>query len=375
MADEFTELLQNSLSEKKFEQIDNAGVEFQAPIEEKKDNKAEPPQEAKPEDKKTGVLSNTDSPKEEKKAEIKAEAKEEVKTPAFEDLLAERSEGKFKSWEEIQAKLSEPKIEFADERVRKINDYIRDGGKLDSDWVYFQNTDFEKIQDPFELLSEAMRLEEPGITDKEIEYRLKNDYKIDDWSEEGAEANEVEEVMSAKMAREADKARQKLIAHKTKSSFAVPQKSEADLRKEAEASKVVQENWEKTVEDSAKAFEKIPVKIDDKETFDVIVSDEEKKSLTKMTKAMGKSLAPLLSEFTDKKGNVDVNMLQSFMYKAKNFDNAVKAAWNQALAKGKSEIVKDLKNVNFTKDGVPDVPKLKSIGEQIGEQVAKQLLQ
>lgn len=370
--DQFTEALQKEFKTKKFEQIDTTGSEFQTPEvpEEKKDNKAEAPKEVKPEDKKPEVLSNIDSPKEEKKAEVKAE--EIQKVPEFEEILAERTGGKFKSWDEIEAKINEPKTEFANEQIQKINDFVKNGGKIDSDWLYFQQTDFTKIEDPFELVSEAMRLAEPGITDAEIEYRLKTEYKTEDWSAEGEEPNEVESAMTAKLAREANNARAKLIEHKEKTSFNAPQKTEEQLKKEQEISKSIQQNWEKNVEETAKTFDKIAVKIDDKEAFDVIVSEDERKAIIKMSKQMGKEgLNVLLPKFLDKKGNIDLKLLQNYMYKAENFDNAVKAAAVQYLAKGRLEVAKDVKNINFKPDSSTEAPKSKSISESIAESVLK----
>lgn len=178
--------------------------------------------------------------------------------------------------------------------------------------------------------------------------------------------------MSAKLEREADKARQKLMDHKDKTSFSPSQKTEEQLKKEQEISKAVQQNWEKNVDDTAKAFDKIPVKIDDKEAFDVIVSDDERKAIVKMSKQMGKDgLNVLLPKFLDKKGNIDLKLLQNYIYKAENFDNAVKAAAVQYLAKGKLEVAKDVKNINFKPEGGTELPKSKSISESIAESVMK----
>lgn len=372
MTDLLQEAVQRQFATKEIKQDINPDTEFtelqRNPVETEKkvENTVPQPTAEKPEDK--SVLSNNVPSDKPVNTEVKAEVKE-IKIPTFEELLAERTEGKIKSWEEIEAKLNEPKIEFANEQVQKINDFVKNGGKFDDKWLYFQSTDFTKITDPFELLSEAMRLEEPGITDKEIEYRIKNDYKTDEWSENEDEATEVEEVMSAKMQREANKAKQKLIDFKEKSSLAPGQKSEADVKKQADFIKSVQLNWEKSVDENVKGFEKIPVKIDEKETFDVIVSDNERKALSDMVKPMGNSINPLLSKFMDDKGFLDVKKMQNYLYKAENFENAVKTAYSQGMAKGQLTIVKDIKNIKFNSDGqsVPVEPK--TVKQQVGEQL------
>lgn len=344
--------------------VEDSGNQFEMPVEVKEENKVEA-EKPKPEDKKE-VLSNTESPKtEEKKPEVVE--KTEVKVQSFEELVAERSEGKFKSWDEIQEVLNAPKNEFANEQVQKINDYVKNGGKFDDRWLYLQSTNFDKIEDPYELVAEAMRLEEPEITDKEIEFEIKSKYKIEDWSEDGEDDNEIKQVMVEKLGREAQKAKTKLIEFQKKSSFKAPEKSETEVASELKKSKEIQESWEKQVDEKSTDFSKITVKIDEKESFDVSVSDEERKTVQKMAKTMGTSMMPLLSEFMDNKGNIDVRTLQEKVYKMKNFDTAVKAAYQQGVAKGSLKEVKDIKNINFTAEGKSEVPKMKSINEQIAE--------
>jgi len=345
----------------------DAPTEFQAaPIVEKEkiENKANPPIADKLEDK--VVLSNTDN-KSTAAPEVKAEVKE-IKVPSFEESITERSGGKYKGWDEIEAKLNKPEIKFANEQVQKINEFIENGGKIDEKWLYFQNTDFDKITDSFELLSEAMRLEEPDITDEEIDYRIKTEYKIDEWSED-EEPTEIEKIMSIKAGRDAKKARKALNDHKLKTSFAPNQKSEADIKKEAEFNDSAQKNWEKVVDESG--FDKLSVKIDEKEVFDVIVSDDERKSLNAMVKQMGKDgiNKVLVPKFIGPDGNIDVKKLSSYIFKAENYDNAVKAALTQGIAKGSHAIVKDIKVTNFNPDSKTQQVQNLTLSQQVGKQI------
>lgn len=347
--------------------IDESTNDWQAQSETKQtENKEEANAEtSKPNLENKEVLSQDGSPKEEKKPEV-VEAPV-VKVPDFDELIAERSEGKFKKWDEIQEVLNKPNTEFANEQVAQINEYVKNGGKFDENWLYVQNTDFNSISDPYELVAEAMRLEDPDITDKEIEYEIKTKYKTEDWSDDGEEDNEIRQVMTNRLQRDADKSRNKLLEYQKSTSFKVPEKSEAERNSELLKSKKLQDVWEKTVDDSVKDFSKIPVKIDDKETFDISISEDERNEISKLSKSMGTNLLPLLSNFMDKSGNLDVKMLSEGLYKMKNFDKSVRAAYSQALAKGQQMVAKDIKNINFTAEGRPDVPVSKSIGDQIGE--------
>lgn len=371
-----TEAITKGLNEKKDWVIDDTGKDFlsqqEVKTEEKKEVTLSQSTAEKVEDKNLTNSSQEQSKKEEvKKEEVKSDP-----TPpkTFEELLAERTGGKIKDWKEVEAKLNETKVEFANEQAQKINDFIKNGGKFDNDWLYFQNTNFDEISEPDVLIAEAMRLREPGITDKEIAYRIKEEYKTDEWSEEENETTEVEEVMSAKMLREANKAKQELKDYQKKTSFAIPKKSEEDISKEATLKDEVQKNWEKEIEESMNGFEKVPVKIDDKETFDVMVSKEEKESLSQFTKSLGKDVNLFWNKFLNEKGNIDLKKLQQYIYKAENFDNAIKATAIQYSAKGKEGVVKDIKNIKFNQDAKSDMPTNKTMGEQIGEQASKLLL-
>ena len=144
MNDDLTTILQKEFSDKKL-QVDETVPEFQGAVE--KDNKENGenhnPEDIKGKDEKSNpdVLSNTDSPKDDKKTEVK----NDVKVPSFEELLAERTEGKFKTWDELQTILNEPKTEFANEQMKKINDYVKNGGTFDKDWFYYQ-TKMKKLK-------------------------------------------------------------------------------------------------------------------------------------------------------------------------------------------------------------------------------------
>src|ERR1035438_6457178 len=143
MANEFEDAINRKFANEKIEIVPTEEAEFQEEQPEvvKEEKKPEAPTEQKAEDK--VVLSNTDNKKPE---EVKAEVvKTDTKVPTFEETLAERTGGKFKDWTEIEAKLNEPKIEFADEQIKKINDYRKGGGKIDKNWLYLQTVDLDKL--------------------------------------------------------------------------------------------------------------------------------------------------------------------------------------------------------------------------------------
>lgn len=303
------------------------------------------------------------------------ETKEEVPVKSFEDYLAEKSEGKFKTWEEIAEQLNVPKEEFADEYVKQINQYVKDGGKFDDNWLRIQSTDYTAITDPIQLIAEQRKLEEPGITDEELKYEMEERYKMGEWSDEGEDATEIEKVMSQKMLREAEKSRQWLIENKNKMALSPKQQNAEQEKIQQEANKKVSEDWNKAVDTTVKTINKVSIKLSETEGFDYPVSADDLKDANKIVKQMLTNGNALATEHLDSKQPFGVNIksLSEMVLKTRVFDKAIKFAMEQGKVQGASTTVKDIKNVNFKPEGaaVP-VEQPKSLAQQIGEQIAKQ---
>lgn len=289
------------------------------------------------------------------------ENKEQAPLKSFDELLSERTEGKWKTWDEFNESLSKPAAEpepfkFANEKLAKINDYISEGGTLE-DWIATQSINYDELS-PTERIAYKMQLDDPDISDEEIELEIEARYGVSNWKknpddyDEGVEPNSVK-LQKLKFEREANKALTELKAHQSK--WATPQNkvSEVDAKAAEEASKKASERWQKDVDTTVKAFEKIPLKISDKETFDYTLTPQEAKEVAKITKALYTDATAMFSEFVDKNEPNGVNMkaLMGMVIKAKTFDNAMAFAVDQARASGKSEVVKDIKNINFSPDG------------------------
>ncbi len=304
---------------------------------------------------------------------------EVAQTKSFDDLLLEKSEGKFKTWDEITEKLSKPEVKFADERVAKINEYIEQGGSYE-DWVSTQNINFDDLT-PAEQIAYEMQLKDPDLTSEEIELELKLKYGWDKWKEnvedyeEGVEPDDVK-ISKLRFEREAKKAKQTLLDYQKK--WSVPQNKLAaeQLKAQDDAKAQSQEKWEKAVDESVKSIEKLPLKLSDadKDVIDYALSADEQKEINKVVKQLYHDSRSLFVEFIDKKSPVGLNVkgITEMIAKAKFFDKAIQIAATQARAAGQESIVKNIKNVDMNPSGNSSTTsQMKSIQQQMAEQILK----
>jgi hypothetical protein len=119
----------------------------------------------------------------------------------------DRFEGKFKSWEEVETALNEPKIEFKDDFIKKVVDKYNQDGNLD-DFFKAYSTDWDKLNDQEVLKREFFQENADMEDEKAIERLWKKElskYTID------ADEYDQEEVETglALMKRDAKKVRTK----------------------------------------------------------------------------------------------------------------------------------------------------------------------
>jgi hypothetical protein len=287
--------------------------------------------------------------------EVKVET---TPTKSFDELLAERTGGKFNKWEEIESTINSPKDDFYDDDVRRINELKKQGVNLDRQWFEMQTRDYENMEDPAEILAEAMKIENPKLTDKEIAYEIRSKYQLDKWIKEDQdedditpEQRELEEIMSIKMVREAEEKRDELIKRRDAQSWKVPKNPETEAKAIAEA-KAMQESWEKNVDEVNSNFSKLTNSVSEKEAFDYVLDESEKKDVSNMMKQMGSNANVFWNQFV-KDGKIDQQKVYETIVKSRNYDKAVVAAYQKGLATGQEQEVKNLKNIDFKGDSKP----------------------
>jgi hypothetical protein len=279
-------------------------------------------------------------------------------TPAksFNELLAERYEGKYKTEEELTQALAPKELEFASEQIKMLNELSKSGVKIDNEFLRFTSIDFHAMEDPAQVYAESRRLESPGITDKEIAFEYKTTYRTDEWSADGEDPNEIEEVMSAKMVREITARRDALIERQEKMSIA-PKSDPAKAEAQAKLDLAAKAQWEKTSDTIASELSKLSYKISDttdkalNHDFDFDVTAKDNAEVVNLFKKMGDSTDAFLDEFKGADGKVDLKKVYEGLTKMKNFDKAVKASYTAGLTKGSMKEMAGIKNIQFNSDG------------------------
>jgi hypothetical protein len=300
----------------------------------------------------TSETTTTETPVAETTKPVETEKQPEVAHKSFEELLSERSGGKFKDWNEIEPLLTSQ--EELDEEIKHLAELKKQGVKFDKDFWNVQTSDYENMTDAVDILAEAMRLkpEYKGWSREEIEWEIKNKYQVNKWSVEGEEPNqeqiEIESIMSKRMERDASNDKQWLIDKKK--SYINYKKADPQAELQAqENERRAQENWEKFVDEELVAkVPKLSFKIDDNDSFDFEISASDKKDISSTMKSMTKDLNVFWNQFTDDKGNLDQKKVYELLVWNKNREAISKLIHQAAYAKGAEKEIRTIKNAEVT---------------------------
>lgn len=290
------------------------------------------------------------------KVDTANEAAPNVKS--FEEYLAEKTGGKFKSWDEVDTVInsaSNPK--YRSEIAERIDNYIANGGIIDENWMRLQTKDYAKINDPIELFREKMKIENPELDEYEIEYELNERYKLDQWDED--DESPLQQAMSAKIAREAKQALDFLVDNQKKSSFISDGKTAEQIEAEKaayaqmeEAAKQAKSKFTEDVRATISEIEKLKFSPSEGFEIDYTMSNDEKETVSKIVSSLYDGSLGLLDPYIQKNGDevtgIDIKGLATKLAKAEIFDNVIKKVAMESKAAGAANIVKNQKNINFT---------------------------
>ena len=298
-----------------------------------------------------------------------SEVTQEVKTdnPSFEELLLEKSNGKFKNYEDLEKTLTEKpqetkSTEFASEQLEILNRYVKDGGKLE---------DFLKTQVDYSSMSELdvikaeMRLADPDLTESDMDFLINKEYQLDtdEYDEDDVRLSKIKLRKNARKAKTALKEWQ--------DNYAIPEKTESiEVQKQAEQNNQVnQENaqkerqrWEKGVSESASKMEKIDFEINESgDKFSFALSDNDRQEMVKNTSDLSK----FWSKFMNGDGTENIDKLNKTMFIVDNFDKIIRASASQFKSDGKDAVLKDIKKPNYSADSKVDSSEIGSLQEQM----------
>ena len=284
-----------------------------------------------------------------------------LNTKPFEELLAEKSGGKFKSWDEIEKVVSAPKVEFADPTIARLNELASKGVKIDREIPELQSKDYSTWTNPEEVSLEAMRLkpEYKGLSQSTLEYELNKKYSIDDWRDKDEADYTVEDKANVeRFTRDAMNDREWLKNYRDER-LLFREPSQDEIKANQDKASAAQAKWESYVDsDLSGKITGFSTIIDEgsKEAFDFSISESDRRDVANLMKSLTKDPNAMFNQFAevDGNGNKQINhrKVYEMLVKSRNYDNAVKNAYNQGKAVGAKNFVKDdLKNINFTPSG------------------------
>ena len=305
--------------------------------------------------------------------------KDTQETPSFN--WEEVTGGKYKSWDELAPIVEEyerlksaentPQETFAHESVKKFNDFVAKGGKVDKEWVRKAFIDYDAIENPYEILTEKFALE--GLTPDEIEYKLVSEYG----SEMDPEGESLEErAMRAKVKREVEKAKTELKKHQEEIVWTAT--GEDKLSKYLEEQKAQQDAYAKEFKEFNEKLDKeiqsvklnkIPVSVTDKDAnlnvnveFDAGDTKEVMAYVSNLTKNTGETI---YNRYKKDDGTFDLVRMATDEYKLRNFDEILRKVAVNAYSKGAKNEVMGIKNISALHREEPiNVTDLKSRQEQ-----------
>ena len=318
------------------------------------------------------VLEKTEEPTEKLDTTTdSSEETQEVKTesPSFEELLLEKSGGKFKSYEDLEKTLSEKpqetqSVDFANEQLEVLNRYVQDGGKLE---------DFLKTQVNYADMSEMdvikaeMKLNDPDLTESDMDFLINKEYQLDteEYEEDEVRLSKIKLRKDARAARTALKEWQdKYAVPEKKKSVEPQQKVEQTTQPSKESLEKERVRWETAVKDSASKMEKLDFEINEKgEKFSFALSEDDRATVIKNNS----DLSTFWSRFMNGDGTENVDKLNKSMFILDNFDKIIRAAASQFKSEGKDTVLKDIKNPNYNAETKREATGAKSLQEQMYE--------
>ncbi len=304
--------------------------------------------------------------------EAKAETAESAKIKSFNDVIKEKYGDKYKSEQEFfedfekkpneVEKIVEKPIDYANERLKKLDEYVRGGGK-EEDFYKTQFTNWNEKSSE-EVVKAKLREQYPKVDEKGInilfkkEYDLKANIPADELTEDQIDEIELAKI---KMQADSDKYRDEFIQKQVK--LAEPPSTQQKIEQERLAAEAAQTEAEKLEADRKDwqlkiqaALNKtkdisftIPVSDDSKETVEVkyAITEEDVQS----AKNILENPNELWNDYTAKDGTVDIEKFAKDMILLKTMQKAFPAMANSFHADRMADYERRIKQPNYSRGG------------------------
>lgn len=315
----------------------------------------------------TNDLSNNETPDQQQATDTPT-GEQATETFSFDTELSQRTDGKFSTWDEVEAALNAPTESTIPKELENLVNYFNEGGQEAlNNWTKLMAVDPDNMSDTD---VHKYKLQEQGYSDDEIAYFLyeyEQKHNIDEDDFELLDRGDQLKLKAEKdkFARQAKEYRKEIQAKKD--GLKLPERDTQGISEERSRELAeMQKQWETTVADNVKDFSKVSLKLPNGSDFDFEVSPEMKKATVEV---MNNPNA-YWNRFQDASGKTDLNKLRTELLWGMFGQQILGAAAAQANSNGKEEIAKDINNINFESNGkASESNKTLSIQEQIMQQM------
>ena len=245
--------------------------------------------------------------------------------------------------------------DFASEQLQVINEYVKNTGRTVQDYFNTQTVDLSNVSDDA-LMKEYLRLDNPNLTDAELNDYMATTYKTDKeaYSDRETNAGKVQLMKDAREARD--------YFNQVKEEYALPDESFDTGVSEEERSE-----WLGQMESEVNDLEGLSFEMNDQgEEYVYNLDDEARNEI----KNYNSDLENFFDKYVDESGNWDFDALNTDMYILNNMDKIVRGVANQYRSKGTESVINEIKNPSFTQDK-QDAPQRK---ESTLDMLRKQIL-
>ena len=255
-------------------------------------------------------------------------------------------------------------VGFANEQVEELNRFVSETGRSPQDFFKTQTQNYDEMSDS-NIIKEYLSLENPELTQKEIDLFFDSTYKLD----EDKYNSEETELGKVHLKRDVSKARQEL--KELQQEYWSPEKNEDGYSKEdfqqiQQEQDQARETFYNDMDRELDDIDSLTFEINESgETFNYQLTEEDKQ-------VVGEAISNLddfFDPYMDKDGNINKESLALDIMAMKLQGKIIKSVASQYRSKGSEQVLRDIKNPSFEPAKVTDNKEGNSIGDQIGKQI------
>ena len=326
-----------------------------------------------------GRKENKDKTETELKSILKKELENKVdpvdppppdKPKSLNELISKHTNGTFADMDSLLSKANEPKESYANDQIKHLNELATKGVNI-MDVLKYQalginDLETTNVEQAKELIKHELRLNKPGITERELDFEIKLKYALDLKKEKNEDEEEV--VVNAE---EVEMAQLKLFrdARETKQNLLLKQK-ELELPKTNGFSQEQADNlkteWNKKVDTSLKDVTEIVYDLGEGNTFKYALDE------TKMNQLKSSMLEPdkFLNRYMDN-GQTDMTKYLREMAML-NDPNFFKIFSDQERSAGAEAAINNISNLSTEMVGSGNQPEYKTPQQLMAEKIKEE---